>query len=353
MLTCFWLVAPVAVQLGTAADLPERAVLEGVPRAGYDVHLCPFPGSLYACLEYLGDTPDYDYIMGVRRLYNRDDGGNVDLMYLAPEPHQRAFAALGYQFSAAPREDKAAMIRAIKESIAAGRPVIAFVLVGPPEAGIVTGYDKGGETLIGWSYFQDQKEKYCEIPDWFGTMSHAGLGVIVIGEKAAKRPSDRETLISSLKWAIDLARTPKRPGLPDHASGLAAYDAWADGLEVDADYPADDAKTMDTRGMVQCDQCAMLYERHSAAAFLRQMAMVAPEAADHLGNAAMLYDQTADCGARLWRWQNWNDPATHQGFAMPDVRREMARDVRSARDKEAQAVAELEKALADLQAAPK
>ena len=32
-----------------------RVVLEGVPRAGYDIHLCPFPGSLYACLAYPGE----------------------------------------------------------------------------------------------------------------------------------------------------------------------------------------------------------------------------------------------------------------------------------------------------------
>jgi hypothetical protein len=73
-----------------------------VPRIGFDVHMCPFPGSLHACLEYLGDPCDYDYLMGVtgaafRRLWNRDDGGNVDLSYLGDEPFRRAFEALGHE----------------------------------------------------------------------------------------------------------------------------------------------------------------------------------------------------------------------------------------------------------------
>jgi hypothetical protein len=67
---------------GRAEAFPERAVVEGVPRIGYDVHLCPFPGSLYALMQFLGDPVDYDYVMGVtgaafRRLFNRDDGGRA------------------------------------------------------------------------------------------------------------------------------------------------------------------------------------------------------------------------------------------------------------------------------------
>ena len=80
---------------------------------------------------------------------------------------------------------------------------------------------------------------------------------------------------------------------------IAACDAWADALEVDADYPPDNAEVMGVRLMVYGDQCTMLYERHSSAAYLRQMAAdgrssaVTPEVADHLNAAAALYDKTA------------------------------------------------------------
>jgi hypothetical protein len=39
----------------------------------------------------------------------------------------------------------------ITQSIDAGRPVLAFGIVGPPECSIVCGYDGGGDTLFGWS----------------------------------------------------------------------------------------------------------------------------------------------------------------------------------------------------------
>jgi len=336
-------------------ELPTRAVLEAVPRVGSDIYLCPFPGSVCACLQYLGDQCDYDYLMGVtgaafRRLWERDDGGNVDLMYLEPDPYQRAFAALGYGIRTVSRSDKAAMIQAVKESIAEGRPVLGFVLVGPPECGIVTGYDRDGEVLIGWSYFQPGNDAYCEVPDWFENLSGGpSVGLILIGEKWETRPSDRDTLIASLKWAIDLARQPRRPGLPNHASGLAAYDAWADGLEVDADYPLAVTKVLETRAMVHCDQCVMLHERGSAARFLRQMAMAVPDVADPLEAAAALYDEAAGFGAKLWHWGHWTDPKAQQALADPELRREMAGHIRAARAAEAEAVEQLEKALAALE----
>ncbi|MBX3000724.1 MAG: hypothetical protein KF893_19540 [Caldilineaceae bacterium] len=86
---------------------------------GYDVHLCPFPGSLYACLIYLGDPVDYDYLMSVagapfRRLWNRDDGGNIDLSYLGDDPFHRVFDALGY---ASRQAAAAAMLRKARSSM--------------------------------------------------------------------------------------------------------------------------------------------------------------------------------------------------------------------------------------------
>jgi len=133
--------------------------------------------------------------------------------------------------------------------------------------------------------------------------------------------------------------------------GLAAYDAWADGLEVDADYPLDDPKVLETRAMVHCDQCVMLHERGSAAQFLRQMALAVPEAADHLSAAAVLYEETAAFGSGVWRWGHWADATTQQEFAQADSRHKMAGVIRQAREKEVLAVAELEQALADLRAA--
>ena len=340
--------------------MTQKMVLQGVPRAGYDVHMCPFPGSLYACLEYIGDLQDYDYLMGVtgaafRRFWNRDDGGNIDLSYLGDEPFRRVFEALGYEWRAVPAE-KAAMLQAIQESINRGVPAISFGIIGPPEAGIVTGYDRDAGALYGWSYFQETGAQYYKKSDWFETMDvpdgerpDAGRGLIVIGAKRATRPAERDVLIASLEWAIDLERTAKRPSRPEHICGLAAYDGWASGLEVDADYPASDPQVLGTRVMVHGDQVVMLEERHSAARYLRQMAQNAPSAVgEHLGAAATLYDQVADRVSDVWLWGHSMGQDAQQGLAEPQNRRAFAEHLRATKAQEAQAVEHLERALAEL-----
>lgn len=347
-----------------------RAVLEGAPRIGYGVHSCPFPGSLCAVLEYLGDPVDYDYLMGAcgaafRRLWNRDDGGNVDLSYLAPRPFDLAADAAGYELRVVPRHE-ARMLEAIQLSIARGRPVIGFGIIGPPEAGVITGYSSGGEVLHGWSYFQAAELKdYYEDRGWFekfdrfsqapdaglGPVDTEPVGLVLVGDKMSRGMSKRDATICSLEYAIDLARTPERPHLPDHVSGLAAYEAWAAALEVDADYPADDAKVMELRIMVHGDQCTMLSERRSAAAYLRRVADAEPGAADQLRSAADLYDQVADLGPSLWFWGG-GGPTVADALKDPQKRREMAGHVRTAAAAEAQAVEHLEQALEAIKAAP-
>jgi hypothetical protein len=339
-----------ATMIDTGAAL-ERAVLERVPKVGYHIHLCPFPGALYACMQYLGDPCDYDYLMGVtgaafRRFWQRDDGGNVDLMYLAPEPDRRAFRALGYAYATVPRTDKGAMVAAIRASVARGRPVIAFGIIGPPEAGIVAGYDHGGAVLYGYSYFQEEAlPGYYERADWFETMAPGGAyGLIVIGDKRPSRPSEREILAETLAWAVDLARRARRPERPKHVSGLAAYDAWASALEVDADYPRDDQEMLGQRVMVHGDQTVMLSERRSAATYLRSMTIVAPEAVGALEAAASCYEAVAACEQRVWRWGASMGPEVGRDLADPAIRRAIAAAVRAAAAEEARAVELLEQA---------
>ncbi len=331
----------------------QQTVLQGVPRAGYDVHMCPFPGSLYACLQYLDDPQDYDYLMGVtgaafRRFWNHDDGGNVDLSYLGDEPFRRVFEALGYDWHAVPA-DKEAMLAAVRESIGRGVPAISFGIIGPPEAGIVTGYDPDTGALCGWSYFQEKRDQYYEKSDWFESMQKgAGRGLIVIGARRPSRPAERDVLVTSLEWAVDLERTASRPSRPEHICGLAAYDGWANGLEVDADYPANDPQVLGTRVMVHGDQTVMLEERHSTARYLRQMSRASPGVAEHLNAAAALYDQVADRVSNVWLWGASMGQDAQQGLADPQNRRAFAGHLRAAKAQEAQAVEHLERALAGL-----
>jgi hypothetical protein len=332
---------------------PDRTVLENVPEIGYDKRLCPFIGTLESVMAFLGKPCDYDYLMGVtgacfRRIWNRDDGGNVDLMYFSPEPQNRAFRTLGYDFHGVER-DEPALVAAIRESIGRGVPVISFGPIGPPEAGIITGYADDGATIFGWSFFQmDRSAGYYELPDWFkGFYDEMPIAAIVIGDER-ECPERIDVLKESLAWAIELARTSQRASHPDHVFGLAAYDAWADALDVDADYPAGDRKTLETRAMVHCDQVVMLAERRNAAAFLRAMAPVAAsaDARRDLEAAADLYEKAAQ--HKVWHWGHWQQPAAIEGMGKPEIRRAFAAHVREARNDEEEAVALLERVLPTL-----
>lgn len=337
-------------------EYPVQALLENVPIIGYSKYTSPFPGSIAACLQYLDDPRSYDYIMGVtgaafRRTWNRDDGGNVDIMFFAPETYDRLFKAIGYDYKVINSKDRTGMIDAVKESVSEGKPVIAFGIVGPPEAGIVAGYDKNGEELYGYSFFQSPETKgYYKQSDWYNKMKRnsSKVGMIAIGKKKSSKPSERETLTSTLEWAIDLETKQTRPNVQDHVCGLAAYDAWADSMEIDADYPKDNPKVLQIRQMVHCDQSTMLMERNFAANYLRSMVKVAPEASNELNAAAKLYDETAAQLPKIWMWGFTMSPEVGKALADSSTRKEIAKHIRIAKEKETEAVKHLEKALAIL-----
>lgn len=240
------------------------------------------------------------------------------------------------------------MIQAVRDSVARGIPAIAFGIIGPPEAGIVAGYDRHGQVFYGYSYFQDAAvQGYYERDDWFEIIDRGGpYGLVVIGEKVG-RPPEREILASTLAWAINLAHSGARPGLPDHVAGLAAYEAWAAGLEIDDDYPARSREVLGTRAMVHGDQTTMLMERSHAARYLRSMVDVAPEAAEHLEAAAALYDQVAETPG-VWLWGHSMGPEVGQALVEGSVRRGIAAQIRAVGEKEARAVEQVERALAAL-----
>jgi hypothetical protein len=344
------------------SDPDVRLVLVDVPKIGYYVRPCPFPGAVESLLGFIKEPVSYEYLMGVtgaafRRVWDRDDGGNVDLMYFHPEPHRRLFEALGFGYRVVPRTDRDSMITAVKASIAAGMPVIAFGIIGPPEAGLVTGYDQGGDILLGHSYFDFTPRPsggYYEQSDWHKQMDSGSIGMIVLGERRP-RPEPRKVLITSLEWAIDLALRPQRREIPDHTCGLAAYEGWAMGLEVDADYPRNNGEVLRTRAMVYGDQAVMLGERVHAAAFLRDMVDIVSDAShtsqvvDELHAAADLYDEVGKTSG-MWPWKA-KDPhgeVVQQGLSDDAFRRSAAKRVRTAAKNETRAVEHLEKALAVL-----
>jgi hypothetical protein len=229
----------------------DQAILLGVPKVEYSPReLTPFPSCLRACANYLGIDVDYTYTMAAsgaafRLTWDEMNWnlGNVDGIFTYDDPERvfrQGIEALGCEFSILYRKEsnsKEAFMTFIKEQIDKGNPVIALGIVGPPEACIVTGYQKGGQTLLGWNFFQDN-------PEFNGGISFDESGYFVTDEwwenadtlavmSLTPKTSPKKDIKTILLHTID-AMTGRKSG--NYAKGLWAYDAWIQALANDNDF---------------------------------------------------------------------------------------------------------------------
>jgi AraC-like DNA-binding protein len=220
----------------------NSVVLYGVPRVGYGVYegCTPYPICLKACANYLGEDIDYDYTMAVcgaafRLVWDVTcwNAGNVDVCFTFEEwekVYRLGIEGLGYRYEAIHRENntrKEDFISFIKERIDKGIPCIARGIIGPPETCIITGYRDGGNTLLGWNFFQDNPEfagnvqfdesGYFISKDWWENTDT--LSVMCMGE----RTGGKKTAEDIVKTAVEVL-TGRQEG--NYAKGLLAYDAW-------------------------------------------------------------------------------------------------------------------------------
>jgi len=380
----------------------QRVVLENVPRVHFyeGGKRCPediiIPSVMRAILEYLGDEDygckhcpvrgqackvfcTYSFLVGVSGaaafLSWKEGwhGDNVALFYMdanagAVEDH--IFAAIGYTHEAVMKEDgrdnEAVFRQRIIESIDRGVPALAYGVIGPPEPSIITGYDEGGDVLIGWNFFQNfpgfnagvefEPSGYFRKRDWFNHTEN----LLIIGEKLLSKPSLPEVSRDALRWLIKVARTPMvrpEPDAPEwyraRHNGLAAYAAWADHLLRDAEWPADDEATLRAHHQIHNDAIGTVAEaRWYGSVFLAEIAehFAAgpghPGTTEHVLHAAAGYAAEHDLMWTLWDLAGGIDnPEAFRAMADPTKRRAMADIVRQARDKDAEAIQHLELAL--------
>jgi hypothetical protein len=266
------------------------------------------------------------------------------------------FRAIGRDYEMVMRAEgdtqDAELRRRLVESINGGRPVLAFGVVGP-ETCIVTGYEENGTVALGHSYFHDGSQGYFRKGNWWegagpfdevGEFGHGCRGIVIVGEKA-KTPRPREVLREALDWAVELIRVPERGG---YVSGLAAYDAWAAALQRDEDFPAGDLEALDFRCLVNANVllCVLRESRAGAAGFLRGMARDGVPGGDELMAAAVAYQEEADIIVKAEKLApyTWHPEHRRLQLADPDLRARLAGLVLQAREKDAQALAHLEKA---------
>jgi hypothetical protein len=373
--------------------LPDRMVLENVPRVNFyeGGPRCPedicLPSILRAITEYLDDpdygcnkcpsrTPNckvpcsYSFFVGVTGaaffLSWKDGwhGDNTAPFYLdadAAAMEKRAFQALGYSFELLVPNQRDQFVPRIADSLQRGMPVISYGIIGPPESGLITGYDEGGDVILGWSFFQNfdpgiEKEPsgYYRKRDW----AKDAQSLLIIGEKAT-RPSLKDTYRAALEFSLKVTRTPMvrpEPDAPElyqyRHNGLAAYTAWAEHLLRDEDFPAGDEAVLQQRHQVHNDAVGEVAEtRWYGSQFLIGMTsggddLIHRDAIEDLYHAAALY-----AGEHGLMWELWDlaggisNPEAWKQFADPAVRRKMVPIIQDARRKDAEAVDHLERVL--------
>ena len=231
----------------TSGGEPPK-ILPGVPKVYYGAGgVTPFPICLKAVSDYLGDELDYTYAIvasggAFRFAWDTTDwnGGNVDIAHAYSDmemPYRLGIEALGREFRMLWRDGNAwgypgsgtkEDIKAfIKEQIDMGRPVISLGPIGPAEAGILTGYQDGGNALLGWSLFQHDGTETCGDEGYFITDKYWDEGdfvaVMSLGDITGPR-FDTKRIVQNAIEALEGRQDGK------YAKGVAAYDAWKKAL---------------------------------------------------------------------------------------------------------------------------
>lgn len=363
----------------------SSSVLYGVPQVSYfsAEHECtPFPSSLKACLGFMGQPVAYHYLMAItgaafRLLWNTEywDGGNVDILGIRPdvtEPLRRAMDAVGRDYTllaksehtallaglkgesnAVKTGDRQAFVGLISREIDAGRPVIGFGIIGPPEACVITGYRDGGETLLGWNFFQDMpeyasgiKKEPCGYFVRQGWYEHPDtVAVLALGERNGGLPDKRALLIDTLTYALTIMETPR---VYERAASYAAYDAWADALLSESEFPASaPLPLLMERLMCQLDGACMIGDRYQAHRFMQEQATLFPEADAEMEKASQLFGEEARLALQMGEAIGGMRMGEKQALllAKRETRDELVRLIRQAKELNMQAAVHMKQAV--------
>lgn len=343
----------------------NSCILYGVPKVAYSFQECtPFPVALKACLNYMGQEIDYTYIMALsgasfRLRWNKDywDGGNVDIMNIYEDEYEvfkRCFKGVGRTYQLLKRKDstKKDFIDFITSEIDDGRPVIAFGIIGPPEACLITGYRDNGNTLLGWNCFQDNKEfannvsidecGYFITDGWWENPETIGL--ISVGEKYDSNTISQKSIIEN---AIDIMskesitiNSERRKNT--YAGGQAAYDMWAEWICDDKQFGENTIiPLMIERLVCQNDAQTMIGEgRGYGAYFIEWVGNCNPEVKDKCFEVANEFRAIMQCSFDMndLRGGFQQSEKILMKFTEPSVRKDTAALILKAKNHEAKAL---------------
>lgn len=341
-------------------------ILYGVPKVAYSDERCtPLAISMTACLNYMGDQINYAHMMAAmgaafRLRWNKDywDGGNVDVLNIYEnqfEVFTHAFEACNRDFKLLRREtsSKDDFKALIINEIDAGRPVIALGIIGPPEAGLITGYDNNGDTLLGWNVFQENKEMasgigfhdcgYYMTHKWWENTETTAL--VSIGCKNNNALTDKDILQNAIKILstdhISVGDGPDK--IRDHfAGGQAAYDLWASSILDESQFsPHALVPLKIEKLMCQSDGQTMVGEGRSyAACFLEAMGKNKVDVQDLCMEAAAYFRKAAQCSMKMFHLRGGFQQSveTLNTFMKRDIREQTAQEIMKAKAYEKKAL---------------
>jgi hypothetical protein len=337
----------------------EKVYIPDVRPVSWDTgEMCEFAASLVSALGSLGEPVAYDYVMGTSGVAFRFtlnpgewDFANCSIQNIAPDqyaPIRRAFEAVGYAcqiFTPGGFEEDFARI---KDSIDRGVPVPAFQIVGPSDCSLITGYDEGGQVLLGWSTYQNIPQDHNIPPDSTGYFRKPGwhentTGYMLIGEKIAPPPL-KTTYMEALRWGVSLMRM---KSLGKKATGLEGLKVWADEMVDERYFPADNNDLLGWRYVSAAINMTMLRDHCTAEPFLQTALEAFPEFQPELGRTLDCYHEVKSirAGMDAIMSDNFAEEAL-KAIALPDARRAYAGAILQVRDAEAEALYHIEQLLA-------
>jgi RNA polymerase sigma factor (sigma-70 family) len=346
-------------------------VLDGVVRVGfYDGRGNPedymLPSVMRTLLEYLNDDGGLDGLheeprskwqwsacalmhgvsgMGFRFAWATHE---VDTAYVGAsmlDVYRDVLNAAGFDFQVILKPDFAAGLKMtglvssdedlfrsrIVESIRSKMPVIGLRLFGPPEPGVIAGFEGEGEVILGWDHFQDletsrgdprvsyEPSGMFRKRNWFRDIG----GIIVIVGRCP-RPSHERVYREAL---VRIHRDTTRTGAAPHPFGVAAYEAWISALTDEGFPPPGDTGALRTRHQLHHEAVGDIAQRRAyASEFLLQASQALPAAHRDLDVAASCLLMMHDLCWRLWQTVgDWRNSASGDPrFVLPGVRRELA-----------------------------
>jgi hypothetical protein len=339
--------------MGEMKKTNDSCILYGVPKVQFGMEAdgqkmeMPFPMVLKVVLNYMGQNIGYSQIMATSGLafsqrwcIDHWNYAALDSRTVYAEPFEsfiRGFEGAGRKFNISANSEniksitKKEAFALIKSEIDCGRPLIALGVVGPPEPCIITGYKNNGETLLGYSLYQQWEEGialdesgYFIKDNWWNDTQ----AVMSIGEEICEPLPVKEVLQNALT-IMTQEKVGAYNGSEYYYNGQAAYEAWAKAVVSDDSWLCEEA--------CDChyDQEKMLRARGMAAVYIEQLAGQYGVVSDELEKCAKLLRSASECAAsfhkiRLGKMSNMNE---HK-----EVRYVIAMHIRQAAQYEKEAV---------------